>query len=460
MKIMNKEKLLKYFLYAFAFFLPIQARYIIKAGEGSGEIWEYGTYSLYGTDIILILLLILYLFNNFQLKFKNLNFKFKNNYIWLFIGLLELGAFISIFFASNKILAVFAYARLLLGIGLFAVVSCAAYDKIKLLYSFLAGIFLQAVLGVWQFLNQKAFAFKWLGLACHSAKELGASVIETNDYERWLRAYGGLDHPNMLGGLLAVGLIILITALIGKILNFSIEADLPSADKQFPFIEKRELNNNFYKFFIFYFLFFIFLTALIFTFSRAAWLAVILGIISSFFILIIKKDYPALKKLGKVILAGGALFFILFNLYGSLFLIRLNNNTRLENKSISERAEYYSNFKIIIKENWFLGVGMGNYTLAEATEFPGRPSYYYQPAHNAFLLVWAEAGIIGFLGFLGFLGWKIGKQNLMALPIFILFLPLLFFDHWLASLHFGLLLFWFIAGWLSAANSSIIKKYA
>ena len=51
-------------------------------------------------------------------------------------------------------------------------------------------------------------------MAVHKAEELGTSVVETVGAdglgERWLRAYGGLDHPNILGGILAVALLLFI----------------------------------------------------------------------------------------------------------------------------------------------------------------------------------------------------------------------------------------------------------
>jgi len=48
-------KITEYGLYLLAFLLPWQTRWIIKAGE-----MEYATYSLYGTDIILLAVLLLF----------------------------------------------------------------------------------------------------------------------------------------------------------------------------------------------------------------------------------------------------------------------------------------------------------------------------------------------------------------------------------------------------------------
>ena len=78
----------------------------------------------------------------------------------------------------------------------------------------MAGAFLQACLGIYQFFTQSSFACKWLGMASHNAQDLGVSVIETLSGERWLRAYGGLDHPNIFGGFLCFSILILISFFI------------------------------------------------------------------------------------------------------------------------------------------------------------------------------------------------------------------------------------------------------
>ena len=153
------EKIIEYGLYLLIFLLPVQARWIIRAGELNGGYSEYGTVSLYGTDILIIIILISFVFYKFLIS----NFKFLINVkcqmsppkvnpcpsgrraplvgnvklAWLFIVLLGLASFISIFFAPDKILAIYSYIKLLLGVGLFWLVINANYDRIKLLAIFL-----------------------------------------------------------------------------------------------------------------------------------------------------------------------------------------------------------------------------------------------------------------------------------------------------------------------------------
>lgn len=452
----NLKKTIEYLLYLFVFLLPLQTRWIIKAGNLNGYS-EYLTLSLYGTDIVLFFLLILFIIWKIKQSQKSTYcIQYTVYSIWFFIALIDLGAFISIFFAQDKLLATFGYARLLLGIGLFWLIYKAEFSRFKLTVSFLTGACLQGLLAIWQFLTQTTFSSKWLGMASHSQAGLaGESVIETAA-GRWLRAYGGLDHPNILGGFLATALIILI---IWKLNNYS--------------------KNNFLKLYTSYFILFTLAAGLFFTFSRASWLALVVGLAVILFGAIYKKDLILIRRGGlKIIFALSLLFIFLFFIFGDLAKARVLASGRLEDKSISERALYYNDFKEVIKNEWLTGTGVNNYVLAVEGRNHGRPAFDYQPVHNSILLVWAETGLLGLSGYVGLLLYfayyllkKTGteKTNLnlatapggapsssssvcggriLNLTILLALFILLMLDHWLWSLHFGLIFFWFILGYL------------
>jgi len=285
----------------------------------------------------------------------------------------------------------------------------------------------------------------------HNPAELGASVVETFGIdgmgERWLRAYGGLDHPNMLGGAVAAGMLVAV-GLFFK--NKIYTKELSS--------EASELSSKGLKLF-YYFIILLFSLALFFTFSRGAWAGAIVGILLLLFIFLIKKDYLKQRGLLKIILAAGVLIFVLSNLYSDLVLTRLSKDTRLEIKSNTERMESFGQAEKMIKEKWFFGAGIGNYALALEQENSGRSSWDYQPVHNVFLLVWAETGtlgLLGFLGFLGFLGWNlIKKGKYFGLSILTALVIMMMVDHWYWSLHFGVLWFWMIVGIMVEDNYKI-----
>ena len=53
--------------------------------------------------------------------------------------------------------------------------------------------------------------------------------------------------------------------------------------------------------------------------------------------------------------------------------------------------------KEIIKDNWLIGVGIGNYTFALRAKYPEIKVWELQPVHNTYLLILAELGVVGFL---------------------------------------------------------------
>ncbi len=531
MKYLNKT--IEYGLYLLVFTLPLQTRWIIKPGVLNNGPWEYGTYSLYGTDVLLILLLFLFvIYRVFQKKFLIFNFQFLNNFqlsnfqtikkfqlTWLLIGGLILVSATSIFFALSKLLAFYKFGWLILGAGLFWLLAASQYHRVKLVWSLLFGIATQALLAIWQFLFQATFQSKWLGLALHQASQPGTSVIETvasdGMGERWLRAYGSLDHPNILGGLMAVGILLLV----GEVVRLEKFNQFSIFNFQFSKKSKNSINqptDNFQTIFnvkifkiLSWSLLVIFTATLFFSFSRSAWLGAGLGMLALVLWSLAKRNLLAEKALAQAMLIIGAVALVLFLLYPNLVMTRLypvqsfaampsalsfaNAPNRLEIKSNSERIESIKNAWPIIKKYWAGGAGLGNYTLAQYNELkPDESSYYYQPAHNVFLLVWAETGIVGLILFIGLIVCLIifnfppfGKpsedkqfsinqfsnnslkiacprlgedykfrisendyaiNSMVSISIFISLVILMSFDHWLWSLHFGVLFLWLALG--------------
>ena len=437
----NVNKIIEYGLYLLVFLLPWQTRWIIKAGELNSGYWEYGTISLYVTDILLLAVLGLFIVSSLKKQVESRKSKVES-YWWIIAGL-ELTIFISIFFAADKFLAIYKYGIFLLGVGLFWLIVSASYNKTKLYLSLLAGIFIQACLGIWQFLTQSSFSSKWLGVAIHRAGELGTSVIEIiatdGVTERWLRAYGGLDHPNMLGGILAIGLLLFIYQSIKKSSQLS------------------DQKSKIYKTILNYFLLIIFVSGLFFSFSRAAWLGFAAGLITIFILLLWRKDFKGQKKLLELVLIGGVLVFIIFSAYGDLAVTRFKAESRLEEKSYVERISSMKEAKEIIKDKWLFGAGIGNYTLeVHKREDMAKPSFYFQPAHNVFLLVWAEIGIFGMLFFVSLLYYacysliknlrRDKNFNVYCICLLAAMIVMFLVDHWWWSLHFGVLFFWLIMG--------------
>ena len=422
------RKVTEYLTYLFIFILPWQVKLILRPGETN-----YSEISLQLCFIILIVILILF----FWLRLKENDCETGCKYTVYSLAAFGFFAFVSIFFAPDKLLAFYRYFILLIGISLFFAIRLgveprtykdALFDKTFIIYSFLLSIFFQASLGIYQFLTQSSFAFKYLGLAAHNPDTLGTAVVETAS-GRWLRAYGGMDHPNILGGTLAITLIFVAYFLAKKkMLN-----------------TKKEIWSSILLF-VFYF---VALYALFFTFSRGAWIALAVGLLTLLISFIINKDKWILSRLVALIFFSAILLVIVAAPFRDLLMVRIDSQTRLEQKSINERLSYIDQAKNLSKNNLLTGVGIGNYSLAASFADNNKKAVWdYQPVHNVFLLILSESGIFSLLSFLVFLFFlmKNGRRELYAWAIMTPLLVIMMVDHWLFSLPYGVFFFFLLLG--------------
>jgi len=321
---------------------------------------------------------------------------------------------------------------------LFFLLTQTKLNKIKLYWSIVAAGAVQSILALQQFLTQSVFGNKWLGMAAQQAQDLGVSVIEAGG-ERFLRAYGSLPHPNILGGFLAVVL------LVNIILYFELYRKSQYLVCSIKYSAELLLCLVF---------FIINFTGLLLTFSRSALAGFTVGLLIYLLInLLASKERKVggviiLLKFIFIIITVGGLFFYFFR---GPILGRININSRLENKSITERTNYNNEAWQIIKKHWLFGVGIKNYGLAVYNEINNTlPAYAYQPVHNVFLLVWAETGIFGLLVFIGLLVYLfinlLRNASYGQTVILLAMTVMMCFDHWWWSLAFGGYLFWLIIG--------------
>src|SRR5680860_754729 len=363
------KRLTEIFLLIFVFILPWQTKLVLRPAVNN-----FNDISLYVSHLVLLLALICF----FIYKIWTKDSGRKTPVIWYFLGILEIVMVVSFFYAPDRLLATFHYLLFLGGLGLFYLVregiNRAAYEdgclnRIRIIYVFLASTFLQASLGIYQFLSQKSFAFKYLGIASHNPEVAGTAVIETVS-GRWLRAYGGLDHPNVLGGVLAIALIL----------------------SAYLLARKKIINSNIQ----------------------------IWGLIMLFF-----------SYFFALIFFSLALLMVAALPYHELAVTRFYAEGRLEQISISEREEYTLQAGQIIKNHPWFGVGNANYVKYLELNSQVDNFIYYQPVHNVFLLVFAENGIFAFLSvtlFLVFLAFSRRRQN-FAFSIIAAMVIIMMIDH-------------------------------
>jgi O-antigen ligase len=443
---MKLNKIIENLFYFFIFLLPIQTSYIVRESFIGGGKWQYGTILFYLTDLLLIFLFILSILS-FR---KNLSFslKRKRSPLIAIIFWFILFSFASVFWSPDKELALYSFIKLISAIAIFFIVINIKINWKKVFLVLLFSALIQSSLGLYQFLNQDTFNNSYLGLSEYSPGELGVSVIETPG-RRWLRAYGGFTHPNILGGYLAITLLMSLY-----------------------FYSKRKIHS--FKDLLLNILILISLNilfaGLIVSFSRSAWLIFILSFISFFIFSLLKKKKLITLNLIKILSLFLMISFLFYSLAPYLFKTRLGLISRLETKSIEERIDYTTQAKSLIKDNLFFGTGIGNYTLANHEKLNNnQPAWYYQPVHNVYLLILAELGLVGLILFLFiavypfFIFIKKKFFNLKNIILFLSFLSLfiiMLFDHYLWTSHFGLLFFWLILGLFVKTINSIDKNNA
>lgn len=439
-------KLREYLLYLLVFTLPWQTRWMWHLGEiGQDQgYWEYGTFSLYAFDIVLLILVIcIVVLGLTKDKFKIIKPEWN---LWIpLLSLLVIG-FFSLYWGSNKEIALYAFAKLLEGVALCYLVYKINLSLVRLGIVFVITALIQSFLAIYQFLAQTVFASKYLGMASHFPSDLGTFVVETTT-GRFLRAYGSLPHPNILATFLITGL---ITATI------------------LYYLSKRKSSR------------YLLLTTLIiiqvglfFTFSRLAWIFLVLLLIFLVIIGLFKKRVKlSLKPLMKCFVLLLITYLVFTFIYPDLVLTRFQSQARLEQISLSERGSQINESTQLIKGYWLEGVGIGNYTHALSKEIKsGLDSWSYQPVHNIYLLIFSELGIFGLVIWLLIL-FQVLKRSAVNLRVsfqdnlnrlwlwgyslvIITFFIAGCFDHFFWTLHPGIMIFWLIYGlWLKSVKTS------
>lgn len=417
--------LVKWLVLGFLFLLPWQTRYIWEAGTLAGQYWEYVSYSLYATELLLWAIILLF----FALLVRD-----RQNWYALVVALttpdnkkrvlvvLVIIALFGIVFlhSPNHFLSYYYLFHALEAACLFFCITQLQINSKQLLVAFWLGGVGQGMLAIVQFATQQVLANKWLGLAAHSAGHIGDFVVETNS-ERWLRAYGSFGSPNMLGAYLALILV------VGLLLYNT------SSSRQKIGVSLGQIAV---------------VAGLVLSFSRGAWLAALVGISTLIFLTIRERQtvkFIIFQSLLYLLLIAGLAY-----LFQPLFLSRLEASGRIEARSINERTQQYAEAKRLFFSYPWLGVGPGEYTLALYQSL-GSPtsSSSVQPAHNVYLLMLAEFGIPLFavLAAIGsFIIRSVWLRNPLGLSLVSVMAVSGVFEHFWWTLYTGVVLVWVVFG--------------
>ncbi|MBU2542247.1 O-antigen ligase family protein [Patescibacteria group bacterium] len=457
----NLEKLLKILLSAFLFLLPWQTIFIFREVFLGGVKFEYATLGMYATEVLFWITAIIFMFW-YGAKWREAGKKIKKfaltkDRIFLISCLLfMLYVLSSVVWALDPAVALQSSLHIMEAILIFLMIFLGPLSFLEAAFWLVFGAGVTAILGIGQFLFQATFASKWLGLVKYESWKAGTSIISGAGVGRWLRGYGTFSHPNIFGGYLALSMIVaMLLALVVK------------RGKTCKIGNWFLCQENYREQIIFYSTTALVVSGLFLSFSRSAILTLSIFLIILLFLSLHKgTDFYRLRFLSiysiVIILLFSAIFWPLVS-------VRTTASSANETQSIEERLNGYEESWKIIKENLWLGVGIGNYTIYLQHDHPQVPAWEFQPVHNVFLLLTAELGLVGltllFLCIVTFSIWQIRKFkidimhiNLFYIILIISFLILANLDHYLYSSYVGLALTGVFWGLLTRFNTQYLHK--
>ena len=358
---------------------PAPLRLGFEGQAGEGEYWKLLIYAV--QVLILIAVLVRWKIKTSD-SVKNVLKKG-----WWFYGVV----LFSCLFSVSPYLSIGFSFHILSALLLFWLLLDERIEIRKIIWFFVLGLIAPCLLGWWQVLSGTSPCSTSFGLAEHLASTPGVAVVETIG-GRLMRVYGSFPHPNIFGGFLVAGILLMLGRSTGR------ETSRPYGQSRRAAIIRTAI-------------LFLLSATLVVTFSRSAWLALIVGIISFLVASAISKTKIPRNFLLGLTVASVAIVTSAAIFHSAIFT-RMTITDRLETKSLTERQTEYQMIGEVMKINPFIGVGAGAYTAALAEKFPNHDVWFYQPMHNSILLIFAEIGIVGFLFLVRFLWAMVGEVRI------------------------------------------------
>jgi O-antigen ligase len=200
----------------------------------------------------------------------------------------------------------------------------------------------------------------WPGLIDASTR--GASILKFPNGDNFLRVYGTFPHPNILAGFSLISIACITSTILG-----------------------RKKGNN-----IIWSLLILSTSLLAVTFSRSAWLGLIVFLCT----LLAKSKSLNNKRIWLVVAVTASVFVLTLMPFHSLFQSRVTSpTTAIERDSLTERVWLSQQALTYAKEKPLTGVGAGSFII-QLAERAGELNFV-EPVHNILLLILAELGIVG-----------------------------------------------------------------
>ncbi|MDD2786274.1 MAG: O-antigen ligase family protein [Patescibacteria group bacterium] len=427
--------------------LPWQTRFFLDA-QLAGWPWEQGRLSFYASWIPMLLAIVAFVIlgqvrrdPGIQKERQNpFDLSLRRNLFWLVAAF---GACTVIASPTPIGAAAMWWVQVTLLAAFFVILLRADVNRRKVAFWFVVTLMPHALLAIMQFASQTVIGSSLLGMASQNPIDLGVSVVQTN-VGRFLRAYGGFPHPNILGGWMAVGLLTALTLNPSptgagegsQIKSFPLHRggkDRPRSAAEDRWLWSVEA---------------VFTLALFYSFSRSAWLAAAVGLVVFTFLslrakserrsnlqmgtaseTLVEQEIAALRRTPLAMTEGEGdchiaseaprndrkrlvltlaipiiLFAALTFIHRDLVLTRIDvGASRLEQKSVTSRMQSLKDGVDVFKSNLLFGTGPNSElpALASLKNITTSPSPL-EPPHMVWLLILVNFGIVGTLFIAGF----------------------------------------------------------
>ncbi len=355
-------------------FIPFRYRTLLLARPVLPVWQDFTDFLLFASDVFMLATLIFW-----GLTFLVHRRKIKTGPFFLTYPLLAVLMIsgLSIFVSVDRTLSTYHFVRLLFLGGLYLYIVNEVHTLNEVAVPILVQTLIQGGVGTAQILAQHSIGWVSWGELELDPTWSGVSFLVVEGVHR-LRAYGLTDHPNILGGCLALGLLILA--------GWYLERDT-APDRRWQPVRAVLLMPG--------------LVCLLLTFSRAAWLGIVSGLVWMVFCLLRFRQKQTLLTLTAI---AGAWIVVAFPFiwHNLPFLgLRINPPTAesggheiVVDASLSERRLLGEAANQIFVSHAILGTGLGTFPMALLAAEPAFP-IDYQPVHNVLLDVASEIGLFG-----------------------------------------------------------------
>jgi len=370
-------------IYSLLFFLPTQLgrHFWFDWSSKLGQRVDYLSPTVYFTDLIILLTLIVYSIKS--IKTKNLKLKAENKILNLksflkvykllvFSFLLLVVSYWLLFIKENPYLLAYNLAKLVEFV-LLGVVIAKTFTRIdlpKIISVLNLSLLVQVGLAFYQVVVEKSLGLWIIGERNFGIYTPGIAKFTSFSGHQLLRGYGTFPHPNVLAGFCLLLLVANTFLFLGR---------------------RRNENITIYVFG--------FILSLLGIWLSLSVLAIVLSQVFLLFLLL--KYFKSLKKI-----------FLIFSpiLIFGVFVFRFPNyqlpfTNYLASESVSRRVTLSGISWNMFKKSPIFGVGLGNF-IPSMPEAPIGKTYFWQPVHNVIALILAETGLVGGV-VIGWLFWKL-----------------------------------------------------